>query len=121
LFSQDGEKHKNATATAQQALKSAPSGAVPVPERDRVQPLRNRGINKSRNVYARDMLESITRVMMLDKVVEGKVKPSVYPFKQALNEGACHTAACKPNHHIAIQFLIIDCCLNLCSGFEGIK
>jgi hypothetical protein len=59
--------------------------------------------------------------MVLDKVIEGKVKPSVYPFKQALNEGACNTAACKSNHHTAIQFLIFDRRLYLCSGLEGIK
>lgn len=115
------EKHKNATATTHQALKSAPSGAVPVSERDRVQPLRYRGINESWDVYARNMLEGITRVMMLDKVIEGKVKPSVHPFENALNEGACHTAACEPNHHAAIQFLIIDRRLYLWPGLEAIK
>jgi len=69
------------------------------------------------------MLESTKRVMELDKAVEGKVKPSVYPFKQAPNGGASNTAACKSNYHTAILFMITgsSCHLFLGSGLEGVK
>jgi hypothetical protein len=40
--------------------------------------------------------------MALDKVIKGKIKPSVCPLEQALNEGTRHSAAGEPNHHASI-------------------
>ena len=61
------------------------------------------------------------RVMTLDKVIEIKVKPPVYPFEQVLNEGAHHSAASQLNQHICIQFPFIYCSLDLvCSRLEAV-
>ncbi len=56
--------------------------------------------------------------MTLDKVIEIKVKPPVYPFEQALNEGTHHSATCQLNQHIYIQFPVINGSLDLYSMLE---
>jgi hypothetical protein len=128
LFTQNCDEHadlseqdKNAAATAQQAVESTPNRTESVSERHRVQLLGYRRVDKCRHIYACDVLESIARVMVLDKVIEGKIKPPIYPFEQALRERASHSAACQLDHRTSIQFPVIDGSLYLCSELEDVK
>ena len=57
---------------------------------------------------------------MLDELIEIKVKPSIHPFEQGLNEGAHHPAACQLNQHVHIQFPVIDCSLHLRLELEDV-